>query len=659
MQAQTHPQKQGADAVSIRTLADIEAIERVPLAERDLPESTYDLLRRTSERYPDRPALSFFLQGTAYDRAVTFSYQEMLERVHQTANVFHRLGVGPEDVVSLVLPNLPQTFFSILGGAAAGIVSPINPLLEPAQMADIMKAAKTKVLVTLAPFVRADLWQKVSAIIDQVPTLETVLQVDLARYLPRPKRLIARLLNLRAPRGVPVTVPVHDFDRLLAQAPSDRLVSGRLPKPDDVASYFHTGGTTGAPKLAQHTHRNEVFDAWTCSQTLPREHERTFFCGLPLFHMNGVLVTGLLPWLSGDHVVLGTPQGYRGEGVISNFWKIVAHYRINFFSGVPTVYGALLGVPIGDSDISSLEFALCGAAPMPVEVFKAFEERTGVRIVEGYGLTEGTCVSSVNPPAGERRVGSIGLRLPYQEMKPVTLDAEGGYVRDSHPDEVGVVAVRGPNVFPGYREAAHNEGIWIDTGDGQGPWLNTGDLGRQDEQGYFWLTGRRKELIIRGGHNIDPQLIEKALHEHPAVALAAAVGRPDVRVGEVPVAYVQLNAQASVTSEELLAFARTRITERAAIPKAIYFLDELPQTAVGKIFKPALQRREIERVYAQVVEQVEGAAEVEVTTEVDRTRGTVAHVRIRVAEGHAPAAVEADAAQMLGAFTTPHELALR
>ena len=599
MQTQAHPPKQGAGAAGVQTLADVEAIERIPLAERDLPRSTYDLLRRTAEQYPDRPALSFFLRGTAYQRAVTFRYREMLGRVHQTANALHGLGVGPEDVVSLVLPNLPQTFLSILGGEAAGIVSPINPLLEPAQMADIMNAARAKVLVTLAPFFRADLWQKVSAIIGEVPTLETVLQVDLARYLPPPQRLAARLMNLRAPKGTPVAVPVHDFDRLLAQAPSDRLVSGRLPEPDDVASYFHTGGTTGAPKLAGHTHRNEVFDAWACSQILPSAHERTFFCGLPLFHMNGVLITGLVPWLSSGHVVLATPQGYRGEGVISNFWKIVDHYRVNFFSGVPTVYGALLNVPIGEHDVSSLEFALCGAAPMPVEVFRAFEERTGVRILEGYGLTEGTCVSAVNPPAGERRIGSVGLRLPYQEMKTVVLDDAGRYVRDGRPDEVGVVAVRGPNVFPGYREEAHNSGIWIDTGDG-GPWLNTGDLGRQDAEGYFWLTGRKKELIIRGGHNIDPQLIESALHEHPAVALAAAVGRPDARVGEVPVAYVELKAEASATDEELLAFARSHITERAAVPKAIYLLDALPQTAVGKIFKPALRRREIERVYAEV-----------------------------------------------------------
>ena len=462
-------QEQAQGATPIRTLADVEAVERIPLAERDLPASTYDLLRRTAEQHPNRPALSFFLQGTAYDRAVTFSYRELLARVHQTANALHRLGVGPEDVVSLVLPNLPQTFFSILGGEAAGIVSPINPLLEPTQMADIMRAAGTKVLVTLAPFFRADLWQKVSAIIGEVPTLEAVLQVDLARYLPPPQRLAARLMNLRAPKGTPVAVPVHDFDRLLTRAPSDRLVSGRLPEPDDVASYFHTGGTTGAPKLAGHTHRNEVFDAWACSQILPSAHERTFFCGLPLFHMNGVLITGLLPWLSGGHVVLGTPQGYRGEGVVEGFWKIVDHYRVNFFSGVPTVYGALLGVPIGEHDVSSLEFALCGAAPMPVEVFRAFEERTGVRILEGYGLTEGTCVSSVNPPSGERRVGSIGLRLPYQEMKTVVLGDNGAYVRDGRPDEIGVVAVRGPNVFPGYREAAHDEGLWIDTGDGGRP----------------------------------------------------------------------------------------------------------------------------------------------------------------------------------------------
>ena len=262
------------------------------------------------------------------------------------------------------------------------------------------------------------------------------------------------------------------------------------------------------------------------------------FCGLPLFHVNGQLVTGLQIWLRGDHVVLATPEGYRGKNVIARFWDIVAHYRVNTFSGVPTIYSALLNVPLGGADISSLEYAVCGAAPMPAKLIEDFEAKTGVKIVEGYGLTEGGCVSAVNPPSGERRAGSIGLRIPYQQMISAVLDETGRFVRRADPNEIGSILINGPNVFRGYLDPGHNAGLWVEI-DGE-KWLNTGDLGRQDPDGYFWLTGRRKELIIRGGHNIDPKIIEDALQTHPAVLLTAAVGSPDAYAGELPVAYVQL-----------------------------------------------------------------------------------------------------------------------
>jgi fatty-acyl-CoA synthase len=289
--------------------------------------------------------------------------------------------------------------------------------------------------------------------------------------------------------------------------------------------------------------------------------------------------------------VLGTPQGYRGAGVVKRFWEIVAHHRINFFSGVPTLYAALLEVPVADHDVSSLEAGLCGAAPMPTEVFRRFEERTGLKILEGYGLTEAGCVSSANPPRGERRIGSIGLRLPAQKMKAAVLGEQGEYLRDCASGEVGIILVSGPNVFAGYRDAQHDQGVFVDCGDG-GRWLNTGDLGRCDADGYFWLTGRKKELIIRGGHNIDPAVIEEPLHRHPAVQIAAAVGRPDVHAGELPVAYVQLKKGVAITEAELGDFLRGEVGERAALPKQVHIVDEMPLTPVGKIYKPALKKRE-------------------------------------------------------------------
>lgn len=260
---------------------------------------------------------------------------------------------------------------------------------------------------------------------------------------------------------------------------------------------------------------------------------------------------------------------------------------------------------------------------MPVELFKDFEKTIGVHILEGYGLTEGACVSSSNPPAGERRIGSIGLRLPYQQMCALILNNDGSYQRRAQTDEVGVIAIRGPNVFAGYLDASHNSGLWIDV-DGQ-RWLNTGDLGREDEDGYFWLTGRKKELIIRGGHNIDPKQIEEALQAHPAVAMVAAVGCPDAHAGEVPVAYVQLAPGATCTSDQLLDFASEHIAERAAIPKRIEIVDALPVTPVGKIFKPELQQREIAQVVRQEAD-ICGAEQATVHVVQDARRGLVAQV---------------------------------
>jgi fatty-acyl-CoA synthase len=217
----------------------------------------------------------------------------------------------------------------------------------------------------------------------------------------------------------------------------------------------------------------------------------------------------------------------------------VARYRANFFSAVPTVLSTLMDIPVGDADIASLQYAICGAAPLSVELFKRFEAHTGVKVLEGYGLTEGACASSINPKDGERKVGSIGIRMPYQQMKVVAVDENGGYLRDAAVGEIGAIAIAGPNVFNGYVEEAHNHGIWVQDG-----WFNTGDLGRMDADGYFWLTGRKKELIIRGGHNIDPATIEEVLYRLEDVQVAAAVPRPDPHAGEVPVAFVQLAAGA-------------------------------------------------------------------------------------------------------------------
>ncbi|VXC87967.1 Acyl-CoA synthetase [Pseudomonas sp. 9AZ] len=626
---------------AIKTLRDIQLIEQTPLAERDLPASTYELICRSAAQQADASALSFILQGTANEAAYRLSYRQLLGKITQTANAFHRLGLRPGKAVSFLLPNLPHTHFTIWGGEAAGIVNAINPLLDPEHIAELIQASDSELLVTLAPFPGTDLWAKVEGLREQLPALKAIICVDMANLLPEPQRSA-----IKAQRG-PLPDGVLDFDELIAACPDDHLESGRVIAPDDIASYFHTGGTTGTPKLAPHSHGNEVAMAFSMNLVTRFEPGDVTLCGLPLFHVNGVIVTGLTAFIGGAEVLLATPQGYRNANLISNFWTIIERHNVSFFSGVPTIYAGLLQVPSEGHDLSSLKYALCGAAPMPVELIRQFESKTGLTLIEGYGLTEGTCGSCANPPAGERRPGSIGLPMPYCEVSIKVLDEQGNYLREANRNEIGNLCIRGATVFKGYLQSSKNAGIWVD-----GDWFNTGDLGRVDADGYIWLTGRSKDLIIRGGHNIDPQMIEEALHKHPAVAMAAAVGKPDEKAGELPVVYVQLKPGAEVSEAELLAHAAEHIHERAAIPKDAWIIDTIPLTAVGKTFKPALRFDAINRVYQSALAEIDARLRVEVLS--DDKRGQIAHIYIPAGQ----AALADAVSQRLAGFAVAIELHL-
>lgn len=610
----------------------------------DLPSSVYGVLTQSAARFKEHTAIEFFLDGEAYQDGVSFTYAELLSKVNAAANMFNSLGIGSEDVVTYILPNLPETMFTVYGAETAGIVNAVNPMLDPAHMIDIMNAAGSKVLVTLAPFPSTDLWEKACKIIPQVSSLTTVLTVNMGDYL-----------------GIPATTPssdadveVMDFNTTLKKFPTDQLSFHRDIQRSDIASYFHTGGTTGRPKIAQHTHDNEVFNAWVLLEQLSISEPCSFFCGLPWFHVNGVIVTGLLPLTGGHTIVLGTPGGYRGKGVIANFWKIVEHFKIGYFSSVPTILQMLSEVPQQGEDISSLRLALCGAAPLSVKLFNDFEESTGIKILEGYGFTEGTCGNSGNPASGERKVGSIGLANAHHHMNVVILDEDKNYVRDAAIDEVGTIVARGRNVFPGYKEDIHNDKIFVN--DGSHVWYNTGDLGRRDADSFYWLTGRKKELIIRGGHNIDPKSIEEPLSKHPAVAAVAAVARPDRRVGELPAAYIQLKPHQTVTIDELLDYAKDNIKERAAVPKFIEIIEQLPLTAVGKIFKPTLVKQQIKEVFEKDLLASEYVATANVNAVQHPKKGLIAQINVTARAGQSPEVMTSIVDDILGGYTVKYEL---
>ncbi len=622
-----------SEHVAIRNQADIEKIERLPVQERCPETSTYALIERGAAIDPDAIALHFMTSGEAWDQPQEITFAQLLARVRQTANLFTDLGVGPDDVVTYLLPNLPQTHFVLWGAEAAGIANPINPLLEAETIRDICNAAGTKVLVALGEMPGTDIWHKVETIHDKIPSLEKIVRV--MGPSDEAKGIIG-------------------FEEAVAAYPTDRLTSGRVFNREDIASLYHTGGTTGTPKLARRTHFNEIVLASNIVLAAELSAEETVLCGLPLFHCNGTCITGLAPFSVGAGVVLLSPSGYRDQGVILNFFKIVERYKPVFFSTVPTVLGVLLNVPKADADISSLRYVICGAAPLSVELFNRFEAYSGMKIMEGYGLTEVACASAVNPRDGERKIGSIGLPLPYNEIKVAILDSDGAYLRDAKNDEIGVIAVKGPCVFSGYVEEAHNQDIWIED-----EWFNTGDLGRRDSEGYLWLTGRRKELIIRGGHNIDPATIEEALYQMEAVQTAAAVGRPDAYAGEVPVAYVQLKPGANTTEDELLAGARERIGERAAIPKAIHIIDEIPLTAVGKVFKPALRWDASRRVYEEELAALgDLVTSVSVDVDEDPIHGTKATIRIECSADVLSETVHKTVADILELYTVHFEVEL-
>ena len=620
--------------------ADRDAVEReMPWEAREVARTVHEFLGQVTERHGSRPAITFQLLSGPKDRAETLTWADLHRRVTQAANLFRSLGIGRGDVVAYVLPNSVETAVTLLGGAVAGVVNPINPLLEPEQIAAILRETGAKVVVTLKSFPKTEVAQKVAEAVRHAPGVHTVLEIDLNRYLTPPKSWIVPLVRPKNP--VAHKADVKDFVAECARMPGDRLTFDD-PREDRVAALFHTGGTTGMPKVAQHKVSGMVYNGWLGGRLLFDETD-VLICPLPMFHVFAAYPILMSCIASGAHVVFPTPAGYRGEGVFDNFWKLIERWRVTFLITVPTAIAALMQRPV-DADVSSLKTAISGSAPLPIELYNRFAQATGVQIAEGYGLTEATCLVSCNPVDGVKKVGSVGLPLPYTHVR-ILHHLPDGTVRDCGTDEVGEICVANPGVFPGstYTEADKNRDLFA-----EGLYLRTGDLGRMDADGYLWITGRAKDLIIRGGHNIDPAEIEEAMLRHPAVAFAGAIGQPDAFAGELPCVYVELVAGAEVTAEELAEHARSHVHERAAIPKHVEILPELPKTAVGKIFKPDLRKRAITRVYDAALAEAGHAARVAEVVE-DRKRGLVARLE------RTGAVDEAALAHKLGEFTRPWE----
>lgn len=346
-------------------------------------------------------------------------------------------------------------------------------------------------------------------------------------------------------------------------------------EPEELALVIYTGGTTGRPKGVMLDHANLVATAAMIVDWFEMTAADRCLLVLPLFHVNGIMVSVVSPLVAGGSTVIAP----RFDP--TTFWDLVERVRPTYFSAVPTIYAMLTGLPAEvQPDTSFLRCVVCGAAPMPAAAIREFEDRYGVSILEGYGQSEGTVVTTANPLHGVRKPGTVGLPLPGQEVRIV-----GGDDEPLRSGQVGEVTVRGPNVMRGYLGKPEETARTL-----RGGWLHSGDVGRFDDDGYLVLVDRLKDMIIRGGENIYPKEIEDALYAHPSVAEAAVVGVPDPLFGEQPVAFVVLRPDVAAEADELIEHCKTLLA-KFKVPRAVFIETSLPKTPIGKIAKPALRDR--------------------------------------------------------------------
>jgi long-chain acyl-CoA synthetase len=473
------------------------------------------------------------------DKDVTWSYGELARRVAEVAGGLRARGVGRGDVVGIVLPNGPEYVEAWWGVLWLGAVfNPVNPALTAREAGGILVDSGASVVIC-EPATAAALEERR----DELPALRDVVLVDRAAADP-----------LAALRGDAVAEP-------------ERIGW------DTLASLVYTSGTTGRPKGAMLSHGNFIANIRMLGELVPVGRGDVMGMVLPLFHVNAQMVTTMMPMLLGAQVAMWERFS------ASTFWETVARFEPVTFSSVPTMLAALLHAPGADgAETNTLRFVICGAAPLSPALFRRFEEKFGVAILEGYGLTEGTCTSTLNPFYGPRKIGSIGLPTRNQDI--VVRDERGNV---APPGVAGDVCVRGPNVMQGYwnRPDASAEAL-------RDGWLYTGDVGYRDEDGFFFLVDRKKDTIIRGGENIYPREVEDALLEHAGVQGAAVVGRPDEIRGEEVHAVLVIAPGTEVADVER--HARERLAA-FKVPTTWEVVDELPKTATGKIDKKPLRAR--------------------------------------------------------------------
>ena len=539
-------------------------------ASLEYPDKTLpQLLAEMARRFPDRAATIFF--------KARLSYGQLDDLVSRCAAGLQQLGVQKGDRVAILAPNSPQYVIAYYGILRAGAIAvPCNPLYVARELQHQVKDSGAKVIVTLSRF-----YPVVKEAQPGTP-LEHIIVTNIKEYFPPILRLLFTLVK-EAKEGHRVDISQDPqarwFQPFLSGAPA-------TPQPvdvalDDTAVLLYTGGTTGVPKGAELSHRNIVVNAvqtrvWFNAQ----EGQETVLAALPLSHSYGMTTAMNFPIIAGATMLL-IPNPRDIKDVLQNIHR----FRPTAYPGVPTMYVAINNYPeLGKYRLDSIKACISGGAPLPVEVQKRFQEITGAKLVEGYGLSETSPVTHANPIYGENRIGTIGL--PWPDTDARIFDVETG-TREMRVGETGELAIRGPQVMKGYWNRPDETALVLRNG-----WLYTGDIARMDANGYFQIVDRKKDMIIAGGFNIYPRDIEEVLYEHPKIKEAVAVGLPDPHRGETVKAYVVLKPGETATAEEIIEYCRGKMA-RFKVPTAVEFRAELPKTMVGKILRRVLREEEL------------------------------------------------------------------
>lgn len=533
--------------------------------------SLYELLERAENKFPHNIA-TVFMGGK-------LTYRQLKEQVDRFAAALHQLGVKKGDRVAIMLPNCPQgviSYYAVLKLGAVAVQT--NPMYMERELSHQLKDSGSETIIVLDLVL-----SKVLKVKGETP-LNNIIVTSIKDYLPFPLNL---LYPFKAKRdGQWVNLPrdqgLLSFKDLLGKsAPGSSPVS--INPNEDLALLQYTGGTTGLSKGAMLTHKNLVANVMQVSEWWPesRDGKEIMLAVLPFFHVYGMTVAMNYSIYNGATMIL-VP---RFE--INNILQLIKKYRPTMFPGAPTMYVAVNTHPeIKKFDLSSIRVCLSGAAPLPVEVRDRFEELTGGRLVEGYGLTESSPCTHCNPLTSDRYVGSIGFTLPDTQCK--ILDLETGE-RELPPGEPGELCISGPQIMKGYWNMPEETARVLRNG-----WLHTGDIATVDEKGLYYIVDRKKDMVIAGGYNIYPREVEEVLYEHPKVQEAVVAGIPDKYRGETLKAYIVLKDNEASTEDEMINFCRERLA-RYKIPKLIEFRRELPKTMVGKILRRVLVEEEMKK----------------------------------------------------------------